>query len=136
MSLHQNGYNSKADSSKCGWKQGEMGLMHVYRDIKWSSHLGKQFGRVFNSFKFVIQARVSAPRYMCEIAQSCLTPCSPMDCSLPRLFHPHDFPGKSTGVGCHFLLQGLGIHSSEIKTCPHRDLYMMFIAALFIIANT
>ena len=24
-----------------------------------------------------------------------------------RLFHPWDFPGKSTGVGCHFLLQGL-----------------------------
>ena len=22
-----------------------------------------------------------------------------------RLFHPWDFPGKSTGVGCHFLLQ-------------------------------
>ena len=23
-----------------------------------------------------------------------------------RLFFPWDFPGKSTGVGCHFLLQG------------------------------
>ena len=22
-----------------------------------------------------------------------------------RLLHPWDFPGKSTGVGCHFLLQ-------------------------------
>ena len=22
----------------------------------------------------------------------------------PRLLHPRDFPGKSTGVGCHFLL--------------------------------
>ena len=30
-----------------------------------------------------------------------------MDCSLPGSFiHPWDFPGKSTGVGCHFLLQG------------------------------
>ena len=27
-----------------------------------------------------------------------------MDCSL-GLLHPCDFPGKSTGVGCHFLLQ-------------------------------
>ena len=25
----------------------------------------------------------------------------------PRLLHPWDFPGKSTGVGCHFLLQGI-----------------------------
>ena len=24
-----------------------------------------------------------------------------------RLFRPWDFPGKSTGVGCHFLLQGI-----------------------------
>ena len=24
-----------------------------------------------------------------------------------RLFHPWDFPGKSTGVGCYFLLQGI-----------------------------
>ena len=23
-----------------------------------------------------------------------------------RLLHPWNFPGKSTGVGCHFLLQG------------------------------
>ena len=25
----------------------------------------------------------------------------------PWLRHPWDFPGKSTGVGCHFLLQGI-----------------------------
>ena len=25
----------------------------------------------------------------------------------PWLLHPWDFPGKSTGVGCHFLLQGI-----------------------------
>ena len=24
-----------------------------------------------------------------------------------RLLHPWNFPGKSTGVGCHFLLQGI-----------------------------
>ena len=29
----------------------------------------------------------------------CPTLCDPMDCS------PRNFPGKSTGVGCHFLLQ-------------------------------
>ena len=30
-----------------------------------------------------------------------------MDCSITRLLCPWDFPGKSTGVGCHFLLQGI-----------------------------
>ena len=37
-----------------------------------------------------------------EIAQSCLTLCNPMGCSLLQ-----DSPGKSTGMGCHFLLQGI-----------------------------
>ena len=30
--------------------------------------------------------------------------CDPMDCSLPRSM---GFSGKNTGVGCHFLLQGI-----------------------------
>ena len=30
-----------------------------------------------------------------------------MDCSPPDSFHPWNFLGKSTGVGCHFLLQGI-----------------------------
>ena len=42
-----------------------------------------------------------------EFAQSCPTLCDTMDCSLPgSSVHGH-FPGKSTGVGCHFLLQGI-----------------------------
>ena len=43
-------------------------------------------------------------------AQSCLTLCDPMDCSLPgssRLPCPWDFPGKNSGVHCHSLLQGI-----------------------------
>ena len=31
----------------------------------------------------------------------------PMDCSLPGAFVNGDSPGKSTGVGCHVLLQGI-----------------------------
>ena len=38
-----------------------------------------------------------------EVAQSYLILCDPMDTSLLR---PWDFLGKSTGVGCLFLLQG------------------------------
>ena len=40
-----------------------------------------------------------------DVAQSCRTLCDPMDCSLPGSLSPWNFPGKSTGVGCHFLLQ-------------------------------
>ena len=37
-----------------------------------------------------------------------------------RLPHPWDFPGKNTGVGCHFLLQCMKVKSeSEIaQSCP------------------
>ena len=38
-----------------------------------------------------------------EVAQLCPTLCDPMD---TRLLRPWDFLGKSTGVGCHFFLQG------------------------------
>ena len=42
-----------------------------------------------------------------EVAQSCLTLGDPMDYSPPgSSVGIWDFPGKSTGVGCHFLFQG------------------------------
>ena len=42
-----------------------------------------------------------------EVVQSCLTLCDLMDRSpLGSSIHGI-FPGKSTGVGCHFLLQGI-----------------------------
>ena len=37
----------------------------------------------------------------------CLTLCNPMDCSPPGSSVHGDSPGKNTGVGCHFLLQGI-----------------------------
>ena len=43
-----------------------------------------------------------------SLTQSCPTLCDPMDCSLLpgwKIFCPWDFPGKSTGVGCHRLLR-------------------------------
>ena len=47
----------------------------------------------------------------CSVVSDCL---GPHGLSSPRLLCPWDFPGKSTGVGCHFLLQGIfpaqGLH--------------------------
>ena len=37
------------------------------------------------------------------VVKSCPTLCHPMEPT--RLLCPWDFPGKNTGVGCHFLLQ-------------------------------
>ena len=46
-------------------------------------------------------------RFVCLVAQSCLTLCSPMDCSPPGSSVHGDSPDKNTGVGCHALLQGI-----------------------------
>ena len=40
-----------------------------------------------------------------EVAKSCPDSLQPRGLQPTRLFHPWDFPGKSTRVGCHFLLQ-------------------------------
>ena len=47
--------------------------------------------------------------------QSCPTLCNPMGYSLPGSSVHGIFPGKNTGVGCHFLLQGeVGIFSDVL----------------------
>ena len=43
--------------------------------------------------------------------------CDHMDCSTPGSFCPQDSPGKNTGVGCHFLLQGIfSTHGSNLQS--------------------
>ena len=42
----------------------------------------------------------------CLVNKSCPTLCDPHGLWPTRLLCPWDFPGKNTGVGCHFLLQG------------------------------
>ena len=44
--------------------------------------------------------------FHCMRAQSCPTVCNPLHCTLPGSY-PWDFSSKNTGVGCHFLLQGI-----------------------------
>ena len=51
-----------------------------------------------------------------EVAQSCPTLCDPMD---TRLLRPWDFLGKSTGVGCHFLLQRIFPTQGSNPGLPH-----------------
>ena len=42
-----------------------------------------------------------------KVTQLCLTLCDPMDWSPPGSSVHGDSPSKNTGVGCHFLLQGI-----------------------------
>ena len=54
-----------------------------------------------------------------EVAQSCPTLCDPKDCSLLGFLHQWDFPGKNTGVGCHFLLQEIFLTQGLNPGLPH-----------------
>ena len=51
-----------------------------------------------------------------SVTQSCPTLCDPMGLWPTRLPRLWDFPGKNTGAGCHFLLQGLFL-DQESKLC-------------------
>ena len=53
-------------------------------------------------------------------AQSCLTPCDPIDCSPSG---PWDFPGKNTGVVCRFLLHSKGRVKVKVKSLSHVRLF-------------
>ena len=53
-----------------------------------------------NLFPFLYKSPV-----LFSAVQSCPTLCFPEDCSPTRLLCPWDFPGKNSGMGCHFLLQ-------------------------------
>ena len=45
--------------------------------------------------------------------------CDSMDCSLPGSSNPWNFPGKSTGVGCHILLKGIFLTQGSNLALPH-----------------
>ena len=54
-----------------------------------------------------------------DVAQSCPTFYDPMDCSLHQAPLLWDFPGKSTAVGCHCLLQGIFPTQGSNPGLPH-----------------
>ena len=54
-----------------------------------------------------------------EISQSGPTLCNPTDCSLPDSSVHGIFSGKSTGVGCHWLLQGIFLTQGSNPGLPH-----------------
>ena len=50
----------------------------------------------------------------------CPTLCDPSRWLPTRLHCPWDSPGQNTGVGCHFLLQGMKVkNESEVTQRPH-----------------
>ena len=59
---------------------------------------------------FQVEGTASAKMLRCsdsEVAQLCPALCDPVVLQPTRLLCPWDSPGRSTGVGCHCLLQGI-----------------------------
>ena len=76
--------------------------------------------------------------YMC--AQSWLTLCNPMDYSLLASSDRRIFPGKNTGVGCHFLLQGIFppqhlLHWQSVHYATWEDPYILLVSSKKIMAE-
>ena len=71
---------------------------------KWFSYTYNVFRILFH---YITEHWIQLPVLYSEWAKLllCLTLCDPVDYSLPG-FSIHGSPGKSTGVGYHFLLQG------------------------------
>ena len=54
-------------------------------------------------YKFSVLMLVNSTRVCSAVSDSL----QPQGLQAARLLCPWDFPGKNTGVGCHFLLQGI-----------------------------
>ena len=68
--------------------------------------------------RFVVQQKL-AQHCKAEKWKSCLTVCDPVDCSPPGSSVHGIFPGKNTGVGSHFLLQGISPIQGLNRGLPH-----------------
>ena len=93
--------------------------------VKWGQFwflldkLGKlSSGHRTGKGQFSSQSQI--PKKESEVLQLCPTLCNPVDCNLPgRFLRPWDSPGKSTGVGCHFLLQRIYLTQGSNLGLPH-----------------
>ena len=66
----------------------------------WSQKFAVQLSTTMDTY-LGIKYEVDKAMRACSVAQLCPILCNPMDCS------PWYFPGKNTGVGCHFILRGI-----------------------------
>ena len=60
-------------------------------------------------FMAALSVVLSTGNNLVSVSSCCLVVrvfCDPTDCS-PRILCPWNFPGKNTGAGCHFLVQGI-----------------------------
>ena len=88
-----------------GWHSG-WGMLESQDDHR--SHRELPYMHNFFPARRTMRARACVCVCVCVlVVQSCPTLCHPMDCSSPGSSVHGDSRGKTTGVGCHSLLQGI-----------------------------
>ena len=66
-----------------------------------------EYFKIITTTDLNFQKNVLLFQSCCLAAKLCPTPWQPRGLQPARLLCPWDFPDKNTGVGCHFLLQGI-----------------------------
>ena len=95
------------------WCHGACGILVPWPGIKPESSVAQAESlnhcttRQFPESRFLNYLFNCVCVCVCMCARLCPTLCDPMDCSPARLLCPWNFPGKNTGVDCHFLLEGI-----------------------------
>ena len=79
---------------------GCMRYLYFLKSVLWITYF---------EILLIVARKIKDNTVSCWSAQLWLTLCDPMDCKPSRFLCPWHFPGKNTGVGCHFLLQTLSV---------------------------
>ena len=85
--------------------KGTAGLVLAYHPPWWRIDIYQIYAATQAGGSETLPA--SCRPVLCLVAQSYLTLCGPMDSNPPGSSAHGDSPGKNTGVGCHFLFQGI-----------------------------
>ena len=84
-------------------------VLHSICQQIWKTQQGPQDWE--RSVFIPIPKKGNAKECSSEVTQLCLTPCT-------RLLCPWDFPGKNSGVDCHFLLQEIFLTRASNLSLP------------------
>ena len=80
------------------------GEIKFFKDENWSLEVSGKYWKLPPTPQTHLVDTALFLSSPCQLLQSCLTLCDPVDCSLPGSSVCGDSPGKNTGVGCHALL--------------------------------
>ena len=113
------------------WKIFQHFLKRLYEEIYMSHHMTQSSDymshHMTQQFYSSGEMRASTLALVTQ-SQSCVTLCDPIDLRPSRLLCPWNSPSKSTGVGSHFLLQGLFLTQGSNPGTPHCRQVLYFLS--------